>query len=241
MYKNIVVLTGAGISAESNIPVFRQESGLWEEERVEDVCTPEALIKNPQKVHDFYNKLRRNLLDKKPNLAHLALTKLQEKWPQLTGGSVSIVTQNIDDLHEKASSRDVIHMHGFLKSILCEKCHSAYPFLEDSSIKSVCKYCGEASLRPDIVFFGESPYDMDLIFDLLSNCDLFLAIGTSGVVYPAAGFCQYARSRGAYCVELNLNKSAVVSDFNAGIYGKASQTVPKLCESLLKTGSFEIE
>ncbi len=235
MYKNIVVLTGAGISAESNIPVFRQESGLWEEERVEDVCTPEALIKNPQKVHDFYNKLRRNLLDKKPNLAHLALTKLQEEWPSLTQGSVSIVTQNIDDLHEKALSHDVIHMHGSLKSILCENCHSAYPFFEDSSPQSVCKYCGEASLRPDIVFFGEAPYDMDLIYDLISNCDLFLAIGTSGVVYPAAGFCQYARSCGAYCVEFNLNKSAVVTDFNTGIYGKASQTVPKFCEQLLKS------
>ena len=195
-FKHIVVLTGAGISAESGIPVFRSETGLWEEERVEDVCFPQALRKNPQKVHDFYNKLRRNLKDKKPNAAHLALTKLQVEG-QKQGIKVTLVTQNVDDLHEKAGSSDIIHMHGELNSILCTSCLRRYPYFEDSSPKSVCKFCGKEALRPDIVFFEEMPYQLNKIGKALNECDLFLAIGTSGVVYPAAGFAQAARQVGA--------------------------------------------
>lgn len=237
MYKNIVVLTGAGISAESGIPVFRSETGLWEHERIEDVCVPSALVRNPQKVHDFYNRMREGLKTKEPNPAHLALTKLQQEWPQKSGGKVSVVTQNIDNLHEKAGTRDAIHMHGRLMTMLCTACHQRWEFAGQSAPDDTCPKCGrKGTTRPDIVFFEEMPYEMDRIGALLSECDLFLSIGTSGVVYPAAGFCEIARSSGALCVEFNLEASATVSQFNYGLYGKASVTVPQFVEHLLKTG-----
>ena len=236
-FKLIVVLTGAGISAESGIPVFRSETGLWEQERIEDVCVPEALYRNPKKVHDFYNKLRRNLKDKVPNAAHLALTRLQEEWEK-RGGTVTLVTQNVDDLHEKALSHDVIHMHGALRSIWCPRCDKRFPFEGDSAPGDVCPACGAPDLRPDIVFFGEMPYSMGSIESALRQCSLFISIGTSGVVYPAAGFVQVARSVKAHSVEFNLTPSATVSAFDKGIYGKASQTVPEFVESLLK-GSYD--
>jgi NAD-dependent deacetylase len=238
MYKNIVVLTGAGISAESGIPVFRSETGLWESERIEEVCTAEAMVRDSLKVHNFYNKLRRNLQAKEPNAAHLALTQLQAKWPQLYGGEVTLVTQNVDNLHEKAHSQHVIHMHGELMSLWCRHCDRHYPFSGDSSPSDKCKFCGHTEVRPDIVFFGEMPYFMDKIEEKLAACDLFIAIGTSGVVYPAAGFCQFARSVGARCVELNLTKSAVATNFTDAIYGKASETVPSLVTKLLESGNF---
>jgi NAD-dependent deacetylase len=146
MFKNIVILTGAGISAESGIPVFRSETGLWEQERVEDVCTPEGFIRDKTKVHEFYNKMRRSIKTKEPNKAHLALTKLQNEYvKKYPGTSVCIVTQNIDDLHEKAGSKDVIHMHGELNSILCQKCGERYPYYEDSTVTSICKICKNPS------------------------------------------------------------------------------------------------
>ena len=147
------------------------------------------------------------------------------------------MTQNIDDLHEKAGSEKIIHMHGKLKNILCEHCNKRYHFNEDSSIESECKFCHHTSLRPDIVWFGEMPYQMDEIETLLSKCDLFLSIGTSGVVYPAAGFCQVARASGAACIEFNLSQSAVGSQFNCGIYGKASKTLPEFVSALIDTGN----
>lgn len=236
-FKSIVVLTGAGISAESGIPVFRSETGLWEQERIEDVCVPAALERNPKKVHDFYSKMRASLKTRAPNPAHLALTRLQREWPQLTGGKVSIVTQNIDDLHEKAESQDVIHMHGYLRSMKCRRCDKSWPWEEDSHPEDTCPVCGSrGTTRPDIVFFEEMPYEMDRIGALLSECTLFMSIGTSGVVYPAAGFCQYAGRAGALCVEFNLTGSATKSSFDYGLYGKASETVPAFVEHLLKTG-----
>lgn len=238
MYKNIVILTGAGISAESGIPVFRSETGLWETEKVEDVCTHEAILRNPSRVHNFYNRLRANLQDKKPNAAHYAIANLQKLWPQKFAGKVTLVTQNVDNLHEKAGSFDIIHMHGALMSIFCTNCGHHYEFDGDSSTKSVCAFCGKTALRPDIVFFGEMPYFMDEISDALQKCDLFLAIGTSGVVYPAAVFCSFARDMGARCVEFNLEKTAQATNFTDGIYGKASLTVPKFCEELLLNGTF---
>lgn len=234
-YKNIVVLTGAGISAESGIPVFRSETGLWENHRIEDVCVPEALVRNPQMVHDFYNGMRRSLRDKKPNPAHFALTRLQEKW-EAKGGHVTLVTQNIDDLHEKAESTFVIHMHGELNSIWCTACNERFPYFTDSTPQSVCPKCGQKALRPDIVFFGEIPYRMDEISAALEHCDLFMAIGTSGVVYPAAGFCQYARAKGAKCIEFNLERPAGAGYFNYGLYGKASETLPRFVDELLQQG-----
>ncbi|MBO6258346.1 MAG: NAD-dependent deacylase [Succinivibrio sp.] len=237
MFDNIVILTGAGISAESGIPVFRSETGLWEQERVEDVATYDGFVRDKKKVHDFYNKMRLSLADKQPNAAHLALTRLQKEWPKTHAGKVSIVTQNIDNLHEKALSEQVIHMHGELMSILCEKCHASYAFAGESSVDTVCENCNSRGhMRPDIVWFGEMPYFMDEIEQLLSKCSLFMSIGTSGVVYPAAGFSQYARSQGATCIEFNLEQSAVVSNFDWGLYGKASETVPAFVDHLLKTG-----
>ncbi len=240
MYKNIVILTGAGISAESGIPVFRSETGLWEQEKVEDVATYDGYMRDKQKVHDFYNKMRRSIKTKEPNPAHLALTKLQTEYTKkYPGSSVLIVTQNIDDLHEKAQSKNVIHMHGELNSIWCEHCDARYEYFEDSSTKSICKKCGQAALRPDIVWFGEMPYRMGEIEKALVKCDLFISIGTSGVVYPAAGFCQIARSVGATCVEFNLEKSAVGSSFTFGLYGKASQTLPKFVDELIEKGEYK--
>lgn len=234
---NIVVLTGAGISAESGIPVFRSETGLWEQERVEDVATYDGFLRDKTKVHEFYNKMRRSLKDKAPNPAHLALTKLQQEYPKKTGGSVTLITQNIDNLHEKAGSKNVIHMHGELMSILCEHCHERYKFDGDSSVNSECLHCYHQSLRPDIVWFGEMPYHMEEIQDALSSCDLFLSIGTSGGVYPAAGFCQIAKQFGALCVEFNLEKSCVASNFDFGRYGKASVTLPQAVDEILQTGT----
>ncbi len=234
-YQNIVVLTGAGISAESGIPVFRSETGLWENHRVEDVAEYGGFMRNKNLVHNFYNTMRRSLQDKKPNAAHLALQKLQEGWAK-QGGTVTIVTQNIDDLHEKAGTADAVHMHGKLLSIKCESCGRDYPFFEDSSDQSVCKFCGKKRLRPDIGRFGEMPYSMDEIGEALYKCILFMAIGTSGVVYPAAGFCAAARRAGAQCVEFNLNESLVATSFHYGLYGKASATVPAFVDHLLETG-----
>lgn len=231
-YQNIVVLTGAGISAESGIPVFRSETGLWENYPVEDVATYDGFRRDKKLVHDFYNMMRRSVKTKQPNAAHLALTKLQQEWHK-RGGKVSIVTQNIDDLHEKAGSQDVIHMHGELFSLLCEKCGKRIRFEGDSSTDSVCPFCKAKAMRPDIVWFGEVPYHMDEIAALLYKCNLFLSIGTSGVVYPAAGFCQLARQAGAWCVEFNLDKSLTASNFQRGCYGKASVTVPEAVDKLL--------
>ena len=234
MFKHIVILTGAGISAESGIPVFRSETGLWEQERVEDVATYEGFLRNKTKVHDFYNKMRQSIKSKEPNPAHLALTRLEQEYPiSHKNATVTVVTQNIDDLHEKAGTKNVIHMHGELNSILCEKCASRYRYFENSSVDSVCIQCHSKSLRPDIVWFGEMPYHMGKIELELSRCDLFLSIGTSGVVYPAAGFCEIAKSAGAKCVEFNLEKSVVGSRFDKGIYGKASQTLPQFVTSLI--------
>ena len=237
-YKNIVILTGAGISAESGIPVFRSETGLWESERIEDVCVPSALIRNPRKVHDFYNKMRLGLESKKPNAAHKAVSSLQQSWSLLSGGNVTLITQNIDDLHEKAGSVDVIHMHGELKSMLCTKCHSRWMKNDCSNPEDICPCCkSQGTTRPDIVFFEEMPYKMDLIEKSLAKCDLFLAIGTSGVVYPAAGFCSFAHSVGAFCVEFNLEASAVGSQFDYGLYGKASVTLTAFVKKLLDDGT----
>ncbi|MBQ9274969.1 MAG: NAD-dependent deacylase [Succinivibrio sp.] len=234
MFKNIVVLTGAGISAESGIPVFRSETGLWEQERVEDVATYEGYARNPAKVHEFYNKMRRSLKERKPNPAHLALSRLEQEWQQ---GEVTVVTQNIDDLHEKAGSNNIIHMHGELRSAWCEHCDEHYPWEDDTSAATVCPKCNvKGKVRPDIVWFGEMPYQMGRISEKLNACDLFLSVGTSGVVYPAAGFCQIARAAGALCVEFNLEHSAGFSSFNYGLYGKASQTLTEFVDHLLKTG-----
>lgn len=236
-FKRIVVLTGAGISAESGIPVFRSETGLWEQHNVADVATYSGFMNDKTLVHNFYNTMRAKLKTVEPNAAHLALTKLQEGIHS-KGGQVDIITQNIDDLHERAHNTNLIHMHGELNSILCESCEKRAPFFNDSSVDSVCPHCGKKSLRPDIVWFGEIPYFMDEIESALTKADLFLAIGTSGHVYPAAGFVSIISSLGRPTLEFNLEKSLVHSNFTQGYYGKASETITKFVDYILEHDSF---
>mgnify|MGYP003522906235 FL=1 len=234
MIKNIVILTGAGISAESGIPVFRSETGLWENHRIEDVCVPSALERDPATVENFYNTMRRNLHNVEPNRAHFAVARLQKEWKK---GSVTLVTQNIDNLHERAGSENLYHMHGSLTEIYCPRCGTVFPCDRDVAPREDCPHCGaKGTVRPHIVFFEEIPYHMEEIEEALWSADLFLAVGTSGVVYPAAGFARLAASRGAVNVEFNLSASEQAGYFRKSVYGKAGTTLPKFVDSLLKDG-----
>jgi NAD-dependent deacetylase len=230
----IVVLTGAGISKESGLDTFRDADGVWSRVRIEDVATPEGYRRNPAKVLDFYNARRRQLEtgEAQPNPAHLALARLEREWP----GRVAVVTQNIDDLHERAGSSNLIHMHGELLKGRCELCGLVCPWSGDMTLESPCPGCDhKGRVRPHVVWFGEVPLDMPKIFDLLDGCDLFLSVGTSGNVYPAAGFVTHLRSRGgARTVELNLEPSLGATLFHEAIYGPASDVVPDFVEELLK-------
>ncbi|HWV12726.1 MAG TPA: NAD-dependent deacylase [Sphingobium sp.] len=227
--RNIVILTGAGISAESGLATFRGPDGLWEGHRVEDVCTPEALERDAALVHHFYDERRAKLKDVQPNAAHQALAELDARWP----GDLLIVTQNVDDLHERAGARRLIHMHGELRSALCAACGDTLPWVDPLPPGSQCSACSSASLRPDIVFFGEMPYQMDRIDAAIRRADLFVSIGTSGAVYPAAGFVQTARHAGARTLELNLEPSAGSFYFEESRIGRASELVPDLVRQLL--------
>ncbi|MEA3390340.1 NAD-dependent deacylase [Sphingobium sp. CCH11-B1] len=226
---NIVILTGAGVSAESGLATFRGPDGLWEGHRVEDVCTPEALARDRALVHRFYDERRAKLKEVAPNAAHEALAALDRAW----GGELLIVTQNVDDLHERAGAQRLIHMHGELKSALCAACGKAAPWEAALPPGSTCDGCGRPALRPDIVFFGEMPYRMDEIDAALQDADLFVSIGTSGAVYPAAGFVQTARHHGARTLELNLDPSAGSLYFHESRLGPASLLVPELVRELL--------
>ncbi|WP_269617527.1 Sir2 family NAD+-dependent deacetylase [Zhongshania sp. BJYM1] len=231
-YKRIVVLTGAGISAESGIKTFRAEDGLWEEHRVEDVATPEGFAADPELVQRFYNGRRTQLLSDtvKPNAAHIALAKLEEAY----GDRLLIVTQNIDNLHERAGSKNIIHMHGELLKMRCAYTDIIYPIHGDINVDDRCECCGmRGALRPHIVWFGEMPLQMDEIYDALEGCDLFVAIGTSGNVYPAAGFVRQAAMSGAHTMEINLEPSAVQSAFAEHRYGMAGEVVPELLAEML--------
>ncbi|KQR80957.1 NAD-dependent deacylase [Sphingomonas sp. Leaf343] len=225
----IVVLTGAGISAESGLATFRGPGGLWEGHRVEDVCTPQALARDPELVHRFYDARRAALATVEPNAAHLALARLDAAWP----GDLLIVTQNVDDLHERAGARRLLHIHGELRSALCARCEARSEHDGDLPPGSVCVACGAPALRPDIVFFGEMPYHMEAIEAALAACDLFVSIGTSGAVYPAAGFVQLADHYGADTLELNLEPSAGSASFAQSRHGPASLLVPAWIDSLL--------
>ena len=227
---SIVILTGAGISAESGLATFRGPDGLWEGHRVEDVCTPEALARDPDLVLEFYDMRRRALATVSPNPAHEALARLDAEWP----GELLIVTQNVDDLHERAGATRLIHMHGELRSALCQLCGERMLFDGDMIGRPPCPTCGvKGGLRPDIVFFGEIPYRMNEIEAALERADLFVSIGTSGAVYPAAGFVQLARAVGADTLELNLEPSAGTSLFAASEFGPASTLVPAWVDRLL--------
>ncbi|WP_277979925.1 NAD-dependent deacylase [Sphingomonas phyllosphaerae] len=226
---NIVILTGAGVSAESGIATFRGPGGLWEGHRVEDVCTAEALARDPALVHRFYD-LRRAALDTvAPNAAHDALARLDAAWP----GELLIVTQNVDDLHERAGARRLLHMHGELHSALCAACGTRHPWHDALPPATRCPTCGATALRPDIVFFGEMPYEMERIEAALGHADLFVSIGTSGAVYPAAGFVRGAAAGGAATLELNLERSAGSAWFDEMRLGPAGVLVPAWVDALL--------
>lgn len=225
----VVVLTGAGISAESGVPTFRDADGLWEGHRVEDVATPEAYAHQPHVVHRFYDARRASLTSVEPNAAHHALARLEE----VLGDDLLVVTQNVDDLHERAGSLRVHHMHGHLRSAWCQSCGARTVWHDDLAHGPACPSCGEPALRPDIVWFGEIPHGMDLIEDALAEATLFVSIGTSSMVYPAAGFVRAARLLGARTLELNLDRSAASSVFDETRHGPASLLVPAWVEELL--------
>jgi NAD-dependent deacetylase len=225
----IVILTGAGISAESGIETFRAEDGLWAQHRVEDVATPEGFARDPKLVVDFYNARRKQASEVAPNAAHKALAKLQQHYD----GEVVIVTQNVDDLHEQGGASEVMHMHGALKSALCAICDHRWPAPMVMAPGNACPKCHAPAARPDIVWFGEMPYDMDVIFDHLAEADIFTAIGTSGNVYPAAGFVADARRNGAHTIEMNLERSAVGNQFAEHRTGPATRVVSDWVEELL--------
>ena len=228
-YRSIVVLTGAGISAESGIATFRGPGGLWEGHRVEDVCTPAALASDPVLVHRFYDARRAALVGVVPNPAHVALARLDAEWP----GELLIVTQNVDDLHERAGARRLIHMHGELQSALCAACGERRRWAGGLPPATRCPACGAPALRPDIVFFGEMPYAMDTIDRAVAGCDLLVSIGTSGAVYPAAGLVQAARYHGADTLELNLERSAGSGWFAETRLGPAGELVPAWADAVL--------
>jgi NAD-dependent deacetylase len=230
--RSIVVLTGAGISAESGIETFRAAEGLWANHRVDDVATPEGFARNPQLVYEFYNQRRRQLLTPEisPNAAHSALAKFEHEFD----GEFLLVTQNVDNLHERAGSQNLIHMHGELLKMRCLNSKLVFDVSEDFDYDTHCRCCRSAgNLRPHVVWFGEMPLQMNRINSALENCDMFFAIGTSGNVYPASGFYQTAKIRKASTVELNLERTG--SSFDRHVRGPATECVPQFFESLLRS------
>ena len=236
MPSNIFVLTGAGISAESGLGTFRDKTGrgIWAKFDPMKLATPEAFARDPETVLAFYDLRRRDLLNAKPNAAHVALARLEAALAK-RGGSLTLVTQNIDDLHERAGSTDVIHMHGELLKVRCGACEAVRPWLDDLTVAHACPDCGRpAALRPHVVWFGEMPLAMDLIGQALRKADLFVAIGTSGAVYPAAGFVAEARAYGLPTCEINLEAADNADLFDEQRLGAASETVPAWVEELLR-------
>ena len=231
----IFILTGAGISAESGLGTFRDPNGLWARFDPMKLATPEAFAKDPNLVHAFYNARRKNLLEAAPNEAHRALARLESGIERL-GGSLFLCTQNIDDLHERAGSQRVTHMHGELLKVRCRACRVVLPWREDLGMQTPCPACRQAgSLRPHVVWFGEMPHDLDTIYDDLERADLFVAIGTSGSVYPAAGFVAEARRAGIRTCEINLQPSDNAGQFDERRYGMAGEAVPAWADELLRS------
>lgn len=226
----IVVLTGAGISAESGVSTFRDRDGIWAQYDYRDVATPEGFQRDPEKVLAFYNMRRRTHGSVKPNAAHFALARLEAEFP----GDVVLITQNVDSLHEAAGSKSLIHMHGQIANRLCGACGLRERWLEDFDIVAVCPKCSaQGTLRPDVVWFGELPYHMENIAGHLQDADLFISIGTSGNVYPAAGFVAEAARHGAHTVELNLEPSEGASFFEESMHGNATKIVPDYIDRFL--------
>jgi NAD-dependent deacetylase len=228
--RRIVVLTGADVSAESGLGTFRDAGGLWTRYDLEEVATPQGFARSPTLVHDFYNARRANMRAAAPKAAHHALARLQREWP---GAGVTLITQNIDDLHERADALSVIHMHGELARALCAACSHRWPAPPAMGPQDPCPGCGQAATRPDVVWFGEMPYHMARIEAALARADLFVAIGTSGSVYPAAGFVAEAAAQGADTLEINLDPSDTAGAFARNILGPATETVPAWVAALL--------
>ena len=229
----VFVLTGAGVSAESGLGTFRDKGGLWEEFDPMALATPQAFARDPERVHAFYNLRRRNLLAARPNAAHAALARLEAAL-EAGGGRLFLCTQNIDDLHEQAGSGAVHHMHGELLKARCGWCGRREDCRGDLSVETICEGCRQTgAMRPDVVWFGEMPLGLDRIEEALAGSDLFVAIGTSGAVYPAAGYVAEARARGIPTVELNLEPSDNAQSFDDARYGPATETVPALVAELL--------
>lgn len=230
-YRKIAVLTGAGISAESGLATFRSSNGLWNNHKVEDVASIEGFERNPALVHDFYNDLKLEIQKAKPNAAHLAVTRLQREYP----AEVNVITQNVDTLHEKAGCKNVYHIHGQINQAICLNCGHILETWGDVDTETVCPYCNIAGMmKPNIVFFGENLLCMDKVDTILRTCDLFVSVGTSGVVYPAAGFVQIAKYYGADTIEFTLDMTANNYLFDRHIYGKAGETLPPYVEELIK-------
>ena len=233
--RNLLILTGAGISAESGVPTFRAGDGLWMGHRFEDVATPEAFARDPALVQDFYNQRRRQLPGVQPNAAHRALAELAARWT----GRFTLVTQNVDDLHDRAHAEtppadgfELIHMHGELLKARCTASDTVYDWPGDLAADEPSPHHPQGRMRPHIVWFGEIPLEMDRIEQALTGCDLFVSIGTSGAVYPAAGFVQAANLVGARTVEINLEPTQGRFLFDEGVYGPASEAVPRFCATL---------
>ncbi|MBE2216219.1 MAG: NAD-dependent protein deacylase [Opitutaceae bacterium] len=233
----IVILTGAGISRESGLHTFRDADGIWAKVRIEDVATPEAFARDPARVHAFYNARRRQLHDPgiQPNAAHLALARLEQARPP---GAVLVITQNVDDLHERAGTRSLLHMHGELRRVRCEHCGARHLWTDDLATTTPCPACARTGgMRPDIVWFGEMPVGLEQAYAALARCRLFVSIGTSGAVYPAANFVAEAREGGAHTLELNLEPSAQASHFHEHRHGPAATIVPAWVEQILASPS----
>lgn len=232
IFKNIVILTGAGISAESGLATFRASNGLWNNHKVEDVATVEGFARNPAYVHDFYNELKLELVKAQPNSAHLAITRLQNEYP----ANISVVTQNVDTLHEKAGNQNIYHIHGQINQAVCQHCGHILETFGDVDTQTQCANCNVVGMmKPNIVFFGENLLYMDKVDKLLSNCDLFLSVGTSGVVFPAASFVQIAKYNGAKTFEFNLEATSNNFYFDKHIMGPAGTTLPAFVDELIKS------
>lgn len=231
--RSILILTGSGISAESGIDTFRSAGGIWSKVDYRDVATPQGFARDPDRVHAFYNMRRRRVREVEPNAAHLALARLERHY----SGEVLVVTQNVDSLHERAGTQNLIHMHGQHDQVLCNACGDRFPWADDLGRDVPCPACGRTgTLRPDVVWFGETPYQMERIRTALAEADLFVSIGTSGSVYPAAGFVQLAGRAGARTVELNLEPSAGLSFFDEAHHGVATEVVPQWVGRMLDAG-----
>lgn len=230
IYKHIFVLTGAGISAESGLATFRDADGLWNNHKVEDVATIEAFERNPQYVHEFYNELKPEVMKAEPNAAHICLAQLKEKY----SGKVDVITQNVDTLHEKAGSENVYHIHGRIDEAICLNCGRILNSWEKVDMSTECPHCKQiGKFKPNIVFFGEMPLYMSEVEKKLRECDLFISVGTSGVVYPAAGFVHTAKYYGADTIEFNLEETSNNYLFDRHIKGNCSVTLPAFIQTLI--------